>query len=124
MFYQSSRPTKFWSKTATECYLTYCGVNKDLATKLHDIARKCAQLKKQDEIDYHDREGIHAFTDVEGKAHKFDWIAPWLDKDLSLDGYIEAIMHILFLGVEESNFELVGKWLLPFLEQSKSSFRI
>ena len=100
-FFQASRPKKFWTKTATICYLKSCGINNDLATQIWENARACGKEKKHDTVRYDSREGIG----------DFEWPAAWLGGDISVKGYIEAIMHMLYLGIEESNFELIKTWL-------------
>ena len=100
-FYQASRPKRAWTKAQTMMYLKYCGVSLVLAESLHNIAKACATAKHQDSVDYDDADGVFEF--------KFP--GPWLAKQLCMRDYIEAIMHQLFLGVAESNFEIGTKFL-------------
>lgn len=100
-FFQASRPKKGWTQAQTVCYLKHCGVLPTLATSLHVIAKACGKAKQHDDVDYDKKDGIAGF----------EFPAAWTSKDIPLDGYIEAIMHLLFLGVEEANYELIGKWL-------------
>ena len=124
-FFQATRPKKSWTKTATQCYLKHCGVAADLSAQLFELASSCKRLRKQEEIKYNSNNGIHGFstTDQNGAAidHDFEWPAPWMDKEMLLSGFIEAIMHQLFLGVEKSNFELTGKWMTSTPKGSKIS---
>ena len=41
----------------------------------------------------------------------FEFPGPWLSKEVSLRDYVEAIMHQLFLGIAESNFELASQFM-------------
>ena len=100
-FFQATRPKGCWTKTATVCYLKSCGINPDLANELFAVAHECRKDKTQDTIDYFAKEGIG----------KFEWPPAWLSDQISLKGHIEAIMHITGLGIEESNFELIARWL-------------
>lgn len=100
-FYQASRPKKFWTKGITTCFLKYCGLSQHLADLVHTTARACCKAKLQDNIDY-------SLTDSIGK---FQFHPNWLSQDVSVEDFIEAIMHQLFLGAAESNFELIGLWL-------------
>ncbi len=98
-FYQASRPHNHcWNKGETVCYLKHCGVSTTLAALLFEAAKIS---RKQPEADY-------------GQAHKignFHFDPAWLSTQISLQDFIEAIMHQLFLGASESNFELITDWL-------------
>ena len=100
-FFQASRSRKAWNKAMTTCYLKHCGVSTHLADSLHHAAKACAKAKAQDTVDYREEGGIAQFR----------FPASWLSNEISMRDYIEATMHQLFLGVAESNFELMTKWL-------------
>lgn len=97
-FYQASRPARHWTKATTTCYLKNCGISQTLADSLYAAAR---EAKGQDDIDYHSSQSIGGFT----------FHPAWQSKEVSLRDFIEAVMHQLFLGAAESNYELIGLWL-------------
>ena len=99
-FFQASRRTHYWSKKATSVYLRYCGVNPKLGEALHDVARLCAKRREQDEVGYDSPNGIGSFG----------FPAAWLS-DISILDFIETVMHMLNLGLAESNFDLATKYL-------------
>ena len=96
-FFQASRPKNWWKKPETVCYLKSCGISGDIAAKVWEVARACAKKQEQENVNYNRREGIG----------ELEWPASWLSSEVSLRGYVEAIMHVLFLGVEES--KLLGR---------------
>ena len=100
-FYQASRPKKGWTKSATSCYLKHCGISGELAESLFAAAKACAKENQQDAISYDKEDGIG----------NFEFPAAWLSNEITLQDYIEAVMHQLFLGITSSNFELLLKWL-------------
>ena len=100
-FYQASRPKKAWTKSATSCYLKHCGLSGELAESLFAAAKACSKHNQQDTISY----------DEEDRIGNFEFPAAWLSNEVSMQDYIEAIMHQLFLGITSSNFELLLKWL-------------
>ena len=100
-YYQASRSKYAWTKSGTMCYLRHCGLATDLSEELFRSAKACARAKGQENIDYHQLDGIGNF--------KFP--ASWLSQEISIQDYIEAPMHELFLGIAESNYELLTRWL-------------
>ena len=100
-FFQASRPRHGWTKATTVCYLKLCGISTDMADKLFSAAKSCAKAKKQDNINYFQFDGIGDFR----------FPASWLSSEILVQDYIEAPMHQLFLGVAESGYELITKWL-------------
>ena len=96
-FYQASR-TSGWTKGQTTNYLKNCGVSTKLAELLHETAKAA---KNQNDVDY--------FQD--DKIGDFEFDPAWLSREISLQDYIEAVMHQLFLGAAESNFDLTTTWL-------------
>jgi hypothetical protein len=113
-FFQASRPRKkqagIWTQANTTCYLKYCGVNPKLAKVLAGLAQSCAKAKEQADIDYEAPDGIGGF----------DFPAAW-QSDLMVPDFIEAVMHLINLGVQESNFDLITKWLTDVPARSKLS---
>ena len=100
-FYQASRKQNYWTKRTTVAYLKHCGVSIELAGQLYSAARSCCKAKLEDNTDY----------DRDDRIGNFKFHPAWLSQDLSVQDYIEAIMHQLFLGAASSNFELVEMWL-------------
>ena len=109
-FFQACRK-RGWTKGTTTTYLRMCGVSTSLSGELYNTAKECLKANKQESVNYFDEEGIGDF--------KFP--APWLSKEISLRDYIEAVMHQLFLGISESNFDLVQMWLKELPASSKLS---
>ena len=102
-FYQASRSGtgKAWTKPLTMCYLRYCGVSNKVSAELHHAAKACAKAKQQETVDYTDEE----------KIWNFYFPAAWLSSEITLRDYVEAVMHQLFLGIAESNYDLIADWL-------------
>ena len=100
-FYQASRKRNYWTKRITVAYLKHCGVSIDLAGQLYSAARSCCKAKLEDNTDY----------SLEDRIGDFKFHPAWLSHELSVQDYIEAIMHQMFLGAASSNFELVEMWL-------------
>ena len=100
-FYQVSQPKNAWTKAGAICYLKHCGVSTEAAERLYKFAKDVAKSKEHDNIDYSESKGIG----------KFQFPAAWLSTQLKLEDYIEAPMHLLFLGLTESNYDLITKWL-------------
>lgn len=89
-----------WNKGQTKCYLSTCGVQTELAATMYDIAKECKKAKEENEVQYDEDTGIFGF--------KFP--GSWQSIQISILDYIEAIMHILFLGIAKSQWELQAKW--------------
>lgn len=100
-FYQASRKKNYWTKQTTTCYLKHCGVSNAYADLLHATARGCCSANRQNAVDYR----------CSDRIDDFQFHPNWLCRDLTLHDYIEAVMHQLFLGAAESNYELIGLWL-------------
>ena len=109
-FFQACRK-RGWTKIATTTYLRMCGVSTSLSAELYNAAKECLKANKHESVNYFDKEGIGDF--------KFP--APWLSKEISLRDYIEGVMHQLFLGITDSNFELIQMWLKEQPSSSKLS---
>jgi hypothetical protein len=107
-FFQASCKRNHWTGKQTEVYLKQCGVAPEVAKSLFKIARQVCKDGKEQSIDYWVAEAICVDAIV-----KFKFPAAWLNKKdgLALMDYIEAVMHMLALGICESNFELANDWL-------------
>lgn len=110
-FYQASRKGqgKHWNLTSTKCYLSSCGISHELSALLYSAARNACQQGQEDNVDYSRPEGIGEFS--------FHW--SWKNDMVSISDFIEAVMHQLFLGAAESNYELIGLWLTSLPRQKK-----
>ena len=99
-FYNSSRPTSRsrWNKKTCLEYGRACGIGK----KIMELVYKAAEAARSEdgEVSYSDKESIGAFQIP----------AAWIG-DISLSDYIETIMHLMHLGISESNLDLATQWL-------------
>ena len=102
-FFQASRKTNPWKKGVTNCYLRHCGVSPKMADLLHDLA---VLARRGQPIGYDSPDGIESPVANES----FSFPAGWSDI-LSLDDFIETVMHLLGLGVAPSNFDLITIYL-------------
>lgn len=93
-----SKPS--WTGEKAHAYLIANGVAPKHAKELIDIARSAVKEGRAETVNYNDPEGID----------KFRFPAAWIDPQLNVKDYIETIMHEVFLGVAESNFELCSLW--------------
>ena len=110
-FFNATRPKKQerWNKTQTRGYLKSCGVYTAHQTELLELAEKVMKEGGQDDPKY--------YTD-QGGIGSLRFPAPWSVEDIGPSGYIEVLMHILFLGVAKSNFELVASLLKSLREDA------
>ena len=99
-FYQASQQ-KSWTKAGTVCYLKHCGVSAQLAAALYESAKLASKGGGEQPVNY----------DSSVKIGNFNFDPAWLSKDIMLQDFIEAVMHQLFLGAAESNYELITMWL-------------
>lgn len=86
-------------KTHCVAHLHSCGVNGKQQDRICEAAKKAHN--DQVEINWNDEES------VEGCMFPAGWSG-----DLAVQGFIEMLMHLLFSGVEESNFTLCNECLL------------
>ena len=68
---------------------------------LHDTVKAVSKAKLQAGVNY----------DKKGDIGGFELPTAWCSPEVSIRDFIEAIMHLLFLGVAESNWELTTMWL-------------
>ena len=67
-----------------------------------------------DEVSYIDTVGAdYMIEDYNISKDKYvDWIGgPFWNSNLTLNQFVDALMHLLFLGVTTKNYELVMKWI-------------
>jgi len=101
MVYQASQKKNNWNKEECTAYMTACGIGPEITSSLYTVSRAIAMTKENTAINYGSDEGVAGYQ----------FPSAWLNKDLSLREYIEAIMHILLLGCTKSNLELISTWL-------------
>jgi hypothetical protein len=107
-FYQASRPKgRAWTKQSTTCYLKHCCVSANLADLLYDAAKKAS--KSLEAVDFN----------MPDKIGTFQFDPAWLSTEITIQDFIEAVMHQLFLGAAESNYELITTWLTKLPADSK-----
>lgn len=91
---------KPWTLSMAKAYLTSNGIAPKYGTELCRIAKEAKKAGRAENVCYNDPERID----------EFEFAAAWIDPNLSVKDFIETIMHELFLGVAESNFELCSLW--------------
>lgn len=95
-FYQSCQDKGAWTQAEAVDYLKNCGVSEALAKNLHKLAKAS---RKSVQVSYDDPYCIG----------EFEFPGTW--NGIPLKYYIEAIMHLLFLGISKSNLELIMVWM-------------
>ena len=86
-----------WNITEARHYLNILGANKEVQNK---ILEKCKTARKH-HTEINDR---NVLIDSELPAY-------WLNKSISIDHCVDALMHLLFEGVFKSILKLSGEWL-------------
>lgn len=87
---------QFWTKAVCLQYMRCCGVSEQHTAELYQAA---VDTRGATDIDYDAKERVGVYR----------FLASWVG-DLPLKYYIEALMHLLFLGNAESILELATKW--------------
>jgi hypothetical protein len=99
-----------WNKEQCKAYLHVCGINGKQQDLIYAEAQKawteCVM------VDYENSERLGGYQ----------LPAAW-DGDLPLQHFIETLMHLLFLGIVESNFKLCNKYLLNIPGHGVESFK-
>ena len=90
-----------WTKSMCQAYLRTCGWNQKEQDLLYAAAIR--SYKNQEPFDLTDPFGIATYR----------FPAAWLG-DMPLKRFIEMLMHLLFLGVGESNFKLGNMYMQAF----------
>ena len=99
-----------WTKAHCKAYLRACGIKTSLQEALYDDARKSYSEKLP--VDYAQEDGIGNFF----------FPASW-NGAVPIPRFIEMLMHLLFLGVAESNFTLSLDYLKSIGER-ENTFKI
>ncbi len=89
-----------WTRAKGIAYLKENGIAPKLAEDLCNIAKDALKDGRAATVDYEDPEGIDLFR----------FTSSWIDPQLEVKDFIETLMHELFLGIGESNFELCSQW--------------
>lgn len=98
-----------WTKGNCTAYLRTCGVAK----KVYESVYECAKARRgiDEEVDYFCDSGVGNYE-----------FSPAWSSDLPIHLHIEMLMHQLFLGVAEDNFELSDQWFKK-TSQGTATFR-
>lgn len=99
-FFNLVSDDKPWTVGQGKAYLTANGISPKHGSKLCIIAKDAKKNGRARDVNYNDPEGIDNFR----------FPAAWIDPNLQISDYIETVMHELFLGIAESNFELCSLW--------------
>jgi hypothetical protein len=99
-----------WNKEQCKAYLRVCGINGKQQDLIYAEARKA--WTECVTVDYENSERLGGYQ----------LPAAW-DGDLPLQHFIETLMHLLFLGIAESNFLLCNKYLLNSPGRGVESFK-
>lgn len=92
-------PRQGWTKAVCKAYLRTCGVPGKQQDDLYAAARKAFA------------DGLNVDYEDNTKIGGFDIPAAW-SGELAVWHFIEMVMHLLFLGIAESNFDLANKYLV------------
>ena len=115
-FFNATRPQskERWPKTKVTAFLKSCGLNGADIDQVWAVATDAREKGEHDKQEY--------YTDQKGIG-KFRFPASWMATDIGPSDYIELIMHILFLGVAESNFALISQYLKATKTSSDTAFK-
>jgi hypothetical protein len=108
-----SRKIKTWTQGNALTYLRTCGIAAGLGKEIINAGHNAYGLP----VDYFEKENIGTFR----------FPAAWLG-DLSVKEYIEAVMHLLNLGIADSLLDLTTSWLVQCkgtkeFDMSSTNFR-
>ena len=98
LFFSQADPKNHGTRKKTLCYLKACGVAPG-------IAKVCYKNEMADHIGKNKQAEAVACNDPKDIGELL-FPASWFGNDLSLKDYVEATMHMLFLRVQESNYEM------------------
>ena len=101
-FYNCSRTKGSWNKETSREYLRQCGFPQKVQERLIKAAAEARG--KDEEVDYGDA------TRIGGFQFPATWIVGQ-PSDLDLEDYVEAVMHLLYLGIAEDLLELGTLWM-------------
>ena len=82
-----------WTKAQCKAYLRTCGIKTSVQEAIYDDARKSHE------------ENLPVDYTLDDRIGNFFFPAAW-NGDVPIPRFIEMLMHLLFLGVAESNFTL------------------
>ena len=99
----SPRARRGWTKTHCKTYLRVCGLN----TKEQDLVAEAADKAFQNG-------GINTVDlNLPDRVATYEFPAAW-NGDMPAHLFIEMLMHLLFLGIGESNFTLGNEFMQKF----------
>ena len=93
-------------------YLKNCGVNGATMHSLWQAAQEHKKMKPRPDIDYESNFQIGTFS-----------VPPTWRGDLDMQDYIETVQHLLVLGLEEVNNELMEKFIKKETKLSANGYR-
>lgn len=96
-FFHLSKNDEPWTKSMAKEYLRSCGI----ITKHQDEICDAGIAARGVDVDYNDPLCVGGWP-----------FPPAWTGDIEIEDYIEAVMHLLCLGIAKSVFELTSKWLL------------
>lgn len=97
-FHSSSGRSSGWTKAMCKAYLRVCGLNGKQSDLLYAAAGAAHRNQTPVNYDLHDRIGDFLFP------------AAWIG-DMPMHLFIEMLMHLLFLGVAESDYVLFNLYM-------------
>ena len=103
-----------WTKENTRQYLMALGLSHKLIANVVGNAERCANwLFLQNNKDDYPDEYEMVETDVENNPHQYKrWKTPAMwDRGLELERTIDAIMHLVFLGIQKTEVETTTAFL-------------
>eukprot|EP00521_Asterionellopsis_glacialis_P012161 CAMPEP_0195305838 /NCGR_PEP_ID=MMETSP0707-20130614/36894_1 /TAXON_ID=33640 /ORGANISM="Asterionellopsis glacialis, Strain CCMP134" /LENGTH=1004 /DNA_ID=CAMNT_0040370041 /DNA_START=447 /DNA_END=3461 /DNA_ORIENTATION=+ len=113
-----------WSTKNAICFLRTHGLNKEALDRVTTHAENCLALALAQEQDPTDITFLELSNDKEENPHLFkEWDVPSLwNRGTNISQHIEAIMHLLFLGVTKKIIKMINTWLT--LKMNYSEFLV
>ena len=105
-----------WTKNNVRAYCTLHGINQAGVKLLMNKSDNCAAINSlavntKGESNFNDSEYI--IDDFERNKHKYEqWEGgPYWNANMKLNNFVDAIMHLLFLGITKATNQLIVKWI-------------
>jgi hypothetical protein len=102
-----------WSVTVTRCFLSTNGINESYSSLLIRRAQNCKKYRDAWEDAAQEPEAYERLeADRRNHPKKYErapFPSTW-NRNLPLRIYVDTPMHLLFLGVARTVFELIGMW--------------
>ena len=109
-FFHCSRPrgTSNWTKATCKEYLRNCGLATKDQEQLYETAKNARNV------------GMHVNYQDDERVGNFLFHPAW-SGEIELEDYIEAVMHLLHLGIAEDIMELGTEWMKASRQKNVSS---